>query len=75
MRVYVENVGLVGCRAVVGEDGKTRTYGNIYTDKGELLAFSSDAELHDDLTMGFSGYMDVSWGVGKNGKWFSCRID
>lgn len=74
MRAYVENVGIVGCRKVVGEDGKERTYGKFYTENGELLDFTADGELHDDLTMCFSGYIDVAWGVGKNGKWCSCRI-
>ena len=74
MKAYIENVGLVGCRSVVGEDGKTRTYGNIYTEGGELLSFTSESELHDDLTMGYSGYADISWGIGKNGKWVSCRL-
>lgn len=74
MKVYVENVGLVGCRSVVGEDGKTRTYGNIYAPGGELLPFSADVPLNDDLSMGFSGYFDISWGTGKNGKWAICRL-
>lgn len=74
MKVYVENVGLVGCRTIVGEDGKERTYGKFYTDDGELLDFVSEVPLKDDLTMGFAGYVNISWGVGKNGKWCTARI-
>lgn len=73
MRVFVENVGLVGCRSVVGEDKRERTFGKLYTADGELLDFSSDMPLNDDLSMTFSGFFDIAWGTGKNGKWASCR--
>lgn len=73
MIVYVENVGLVGCRTSVNAEGKEVTYGSIYTRNGELLPFSANCPLSDDLTCGFSGNFDISWGTGKNGKWVSCR--
>lgn len=73
MIVNVEGIRLVGCRAVVGEDGKERTYGNIYTDAGELLPFSCDYEVRDTLAE-TSGQLDISWGSGKNGKWVRCKL-
>lgn len=74
MLVVASGLRIVGCRSVVGEDGKTRTYGNLYTQEGELMPFSSDKVLADNLVDDAEYTLDVKWGTGKNGKWFNCRI-
>ena len=73
MIVTVEDVRFVGCRVVVGEDGKEKTYGNLYTKEGDLLPFSCDYEVQDSLN-GAGAKLDITWGSGKNGKWVRCVL-
>ena len=73
MRVIANNIKLVGCRSVKGADGVTRTYGNMYTENGELLPFSSYAAVNDCMDGG-DYELEISWGTGKNGKWVRCEL-
>lgn len=73
MRVTTENVRLIGCRVATGADGTTRTYGNLYTEDGELLPFTSYKELTDSMDAG-SYDLELSWGNGKNGRWVRCEL-
>lgn len=73
MVVTVEHIRFVGCRTVKQEDGSDRTYGNIYTDNGELLPFVADFEVRDTLEE-TSAQLDIAWGTGKYGKWIRAQL-
>ena len=73
MVLSVENIRLVGCRHAQLEDGTFKTYGNLYTDDGELYPFFANYQVYDNLT-GTSAKLDIEWGTGKNGKWFRCEL-
>lgn len=73
MIVRANNVRLIGCRVVEQANGDKVTYGNLYTEDGTLLSFSSAKALKD--TMEPKAYdLSISWGVGKNGKWVRCEL-